>query len=147
MGSVSPRFWLGVVLPIVLLALWIALLIATGHGRQGAPLVMFFASFVALPATMLANCWVLFVNWKTRARLFLAGLALPALVGLAAALVVHATGHAQELGMLLLTPFLIFPDAVTQYPRAAFLLWLLAMVALVSAARILSSRSSAGRSS
>jgi hypothetical protein len=89
---------------------------------------------------MLVNCWVLFVNWRTRVRLFLAGLTIPALVGIGSALFTLGTGKSQHLGSLVLAPFLMIGGGVTWYPRAALALWVLTMIALVLAARTVSSR-------
>jgi hypothetical protein len=143
LGQVWTRFWLGVVLPTVLLTLLIVLVIATGRGKESAPMALFFASMVALPGTMLCNCWVLFISWRSKVRLFLGGLAFPALVGFGSALLVHGTGHGQELGVLVLYPFFLVPVVGGPgRPQAALTLWALAMIAVVVAARVVSTRNS-----
>lgn len=130
--TVAARFWLGAVLPAVALGLLIALVVATGQGRREAPMILFFASLVAVPAVMLVNSWVLFVDWASRSRLLAAALVIPAVVGVGGVLVVHGTGRWHQLGMLVLLPFLKVP---LTYPRVALALWLLAVVAAFLAAK------------
>ena len=98
---VSTKFWLGAVTPAIGLALVVAAALATGQGKAEAPLLLFFASVVAVPGVLLLNCWVLFVAWSSRIRMLVAACAMPALVGLGALLVVHGTGHWREAGIFI----------------------------------------------
>lgn len=127
MISVATRFWLGVALPAVLLAAWILLVVLTGHGREWAPVVALFGGFVALPLVLLGGCWVLFVRWRSPARLALAGLILPALVGGAVAAFVHGSGAVHRTAAMLLAPFLALGGIAGHYPLASFVAWGLAL--------------------
>jgi hypothetical protein len=139
-GPVAGRFWWGVALPTLGLALFIVLIVATGRGKEWAPMVAFFASFVAVPATMLINCWVLFVNWKNRGSFYLGASAIPAVVGIGMSLSVHGTGASQTFGAAVLAPILVVFGAAARFPRSAFALWIVAMIALYLGARALESR-------
>jgi hypothetical protein len=130
--SVSWRFWLGSILPAVALAGVVGLLVTTGAGKREAPMIVFFASLIAVPGIVLLNGWVLFVPWRRRASLVAAASVLPAIVALGCALFVHGSGRWQELGMLPLAPFLLVPT--TRLGTFA-VLWVLAIVALLLTAR------------
>jgi hypothetical protein len=113
----------------------IGLLLITGDGKREAPMIVFFASLVAVPAVILLNCWVLFVSWRRPSRLLASALVLPALVLLGSVLFIHGSESWQELGMLLLAPFLMVP--MNSLGLVA-ILWLLAIVVLVYLAKHLS---------
>jgi ABC-type phosphate transport system permease subunit len=90
--SVAARFWLGVALPTLVLLLFILFLVfVTGQGKGAAPAGVFVLSVFILPVTMLANSWVLFVNWHGRGLLFAAGLALPLFVGCVLTYMIHGS--------------------------------------------------------
>jgi hypothetical protein len=112
-------------------------LVATGHGRESAPAVALIVSLFALPATMLANCWVLFVAWSDRTLLFAAGLAVPCYVGCGMAIFVHGAPNDENVGLLMLAPFFMIPSEVTRHPLAVLAVWLLGMIALILRARAL----------
>lgn len=130
--SVSARFWLGSVVPSLGLGVVVALLLTTGAGKREAPTIVFFASLIAVPALVLLNGWVLFVEWRRRSRLIASASVLPAVVALGCLLFVHGSGRWQELGMLPLVPFLMVPMRGLSMLAAA---WALALVVLVVAAR------------
>ena len=128
----STKFWLGAVLPAIGLALVVAAAIATGRDRAEAPMLLFFASLVAVPGVLLLNCWVLFVAWSSGIRMLVAACAIPALVGLGSLLVVHGTGHWQEAGFAILLPFLMVPIT---YPRTVGAAWVLLLLVVLLIAR------------
>ena len=128
----STKFWLGVVIPAIGLALVVTAALATGQGKAEAPMLLFFASLVAVPGVLLLNCWVLFVAWSSRIRMLVAACAIPAVVGLGALLVVHGTGHWQEAGLFIFLPFQMVPIT---YPRAVGAVWILLLLLAVLAAR------------
>jgi hypothetical protein len=130
-----------VALPTLVLAIFILFLVfATGRDRESAPAVVLLLSFLALPATMLANCWVLFVRWRARALLFMAGLALPSYVGCAMAAYVHGSQYGDNVGMIMLMPFFMVGDGVARHPLAWFAIWALGMIACILMALALTRR-------
>jgi hypothetical protein len=133
--SVATRFWLGVALPAALLAAWILLVVLAGGGREWAPVVALIGAFVALPLAILLNCWVLFVDWRGHARLALAGLILPAIVGAGIAAFVHGSGDVHRAGAMVLVPFLVAGKVAGHYPLVAFLAWGVALSSVILAAR------------
>lgn len=135
MIPVATRFWLGVALPAALLAAWILLVVLTGQGREWAPVAALLGAFVALPLVLLAGCWVLFVHWRSHARLAFAGLILPAIVGGGIAAFVHGAGAVQRAGALLLAPFLALGGVAGHFPLASFVAWGLALGLVIFAAR------------
>jgi hypothetical protein len=142
--SVSARFWLGVALPTLVLVLFILFLVfATGYGRESAPVVVIILSFVALPATMLVNCWVLFVTWSDRALLFAAGLAVPLYVGCGMAIFVHGTTNDENVGLIMLAPFFMILGAGTRHPLALFAIWALGIIAFILRVRALAHKDEA----
>jgi hypothetical protein len=134
--SVSTRFWLGVVLPILALVLFIFFLaFATGASESG-PVVVLIVSIVAVPTTMLVNCWVLFVNWSGRARLLVGGLAAPLYVGSALAIFLHGPQNDANLGLMMIAPLFTIPSPVrTRDVVAMFSVWLMGMIGLILLAR------------
>lgn len=96
---------------------------------------MLILSFVAVPAVMLTNCWVLFVSWRGRAPLIIAGLLVPSYVGAAMTIFIHGTRGEGNVGGALLTPFFMILVVATAQPLATFAIWLLAMIAFVLRAR------------
>ena len=89
--SFAVKFWLGVALPMLLFALFILFIVfAIRLGQGFAPAGVFVLSVYALPVMTLVNCWVLFVNWRSRGLLFAAGLAVPFCVGCAMAILIQA---------------------------------------------------------
>jgi hypothetical protein len=133
-----------VALPTLVLVLFILFLVfATGRGRESAPVVVLLLSFLALPATMLANCWVLFVHWHSRALLFAAGLTVPFYVGSGMAIYVHGRQYGDNFGMIMLTPFFVVGDTVARHPLAWSSLWALGMIACILLARALALRGKA----
>lgn len=126
------RFWLGSVIPSLVLAMLVGLLLATGNGKREAPLMVFFTSLFAVPAIILLDCWVLFVNWQKRSLLIAAGAAIPAIYLFGCLLFIHGSGSWQALGMLALLPFMSVPMRDLGTLTA---LWVLAIVALLIMAR------------
>ena len=89
--SVAARFWLGVALPTLIFVFFILFLVfATRLGQGFGPAGVLVLSVFALPVMVLVNCWVLFVNWRSRGLLFAAGLTLPICVGFTMAIVIQA---------------------------------------------------------
>jgi hypothetical protein len=72
-------------------------------------MIVFFASLTAVPALVLLNCWVLFVDWPRRFLLVASASVLPAVLALGCILFVHGSGRWQELGLIPLVPFLMVP--------------------------------------
>jgi hypothetical protein len=88
----ATRFWLGVALPTLVLSFVILFLVfVTGQGKGAAPAGVLVLSLFILPATMLVNCWVMFVKWQDRGLLLAAGLEVPLCVGFALAILIHAS--------------------------------------------------------
>ena len=133
----STKFWLGAVIPAIGLALVVTVELATGQGEAEAPMLLFFASLVAVPGVLLLNCWVLFVAWSSRIRMLVAACAIPALVGLGAVLLLHGTGHWREVGIVILLPFQMVPMI---YPRVVGAVWVLLLLAVLLAARAVQRR-------
>jgi len=143
-ATVARKFWLGNALPIGLLALFIVyLVVVTGRGREWAPLAVLAASVVVVPVTMLVNCWVLFIGFRDRLALFLAGLVLPFVVSAALTAYLHGKGDARDAGELFLLPFLMSLVAVGNHPLAAFTIWVVAMTLALRAARAVHARAAA----
>jgi hypothetical protein len=88
--SVLSRIVNGLLLPLALLILWQVVLIEStrGTGSFGG-MTIFFLSLVLVPAVLVLNLWVLLVRWQSHFRAFFAGLALPAVVGMAEALLLY----------------------------------------------------------
>lgn len=103
------RFLLGSILPAFLLGLCFLIILAGGRGKGEAPMVVFFASLVAVPAVILLNCWVLFIPWHSLLRLFAFASILPAIITLGSALFVYGSGFLQNSGLVVLLPFLCVP--------------------------------------
>lgn len=144
-ATVARKFWLGNALPIVLLAAFIFyLVVVTGRGREWAPLALVAASVVIVPVTMFVNCWVLFIGFRDRLALFLAGLVLPFIVAAALTAYLHGKGDARHAGELFILPFLMSLVAVGNHPLAAFTIWVLAMTVALLAARAVHARGTAG---
>jgi hypothetical protein len=80
--SVWARIGIGVLLPLALFLLWQFLLIAsqTGHGSWMG-MTVFFGTLFLVPPLLVLDLWVLAVPWRGHFRAFVAGLALPAVVG------------------------------------------------------------------
>lgn len=134
---IRTRFWLGTILPALVLVVLTSLLLATGGGRGEAPMIVFFASFMAIPGLVLANCWTLFIAWQSRVRLAMSAAALPALFWLGALLFVHSTGRWREVGVLALSPFLSIPMGHTAWLAAA---WLATLMVLLFLAKYFAAR-------
>jgi hypothetical protein len=134
--SLRARFGFGVVLPhVALIVFLLVLILVGGKGKEFAPVLALILAFVAVPMTVLINCWVLFVDWKGVASSFLAGLIVPALTGLAFALFMMPLGSDRDAGTVLLAPFALVTQAAGRYPLAAACAWVLALAALLLAAR------------
>ncbi len=80
--SFAAKFWLGVALPMLIFALFILFIVfAIRLGQGFAPAVVLLLSAYAFPVMMVVNCWVFFVDWRSRSHLFWAGLVVPLCVG------------------------------------------------------------------
>ncbi|MFY9314174.1 MAG: hypothetical protein WAO95_01285 [Burkholderiales bacterium] len=131
-------------MPTVVLVLFILFLVfAMGRGRGFAPMGVVVLSFVALPATALANCWVLFVNWSGRTLLCFAGFALPLYVGCGMAVFVDGRTDGENVGAIMLVPFFTLLGVGTRHPFAFSAIWALGMIALVLRARALTHKDEA----
>lgn len=131
------KFWLGLILPGAVLVAVVAFLLVTGSGKREAPAIVFFASLVAVPALVLANCWTLFVDWSSRVSLVLSAAVIPALFVLGALLFIHGAGRWQEAGIILLAPFLHLPMRHIGWLAMG---WVAALAGLLLAARYLAAR-------
>lgn len=89
--SLASKFWLGIAFPLLLFVLFILFIVfAIRLGQGFAPAFVFVLSVYAVPVMLLVNCWVLFVDWRSRGRLFAAGLAMPLCVGFIMVIIIHA---------------------------------------------------------
>ena len=99
-----PKF--GVGLPLLLfIAAQFALVwsLDGGGGFDGMGVVL--VTVVMLPTLAIANCWVGYRAWSRRATLFLAGLALPAVVVLTEHLWLHVYATRQVINQAFVAPF------------------------------------------
>ena len=142
--SVSARFWLGVALPTLALVLFILFLVFATGGEETGPVVVLIVSIVAVPATMLANCWVLFVNWNRRVLLFAGGLAGPLYVGCGMAIFLHGPKNDANVGLKMIAPLFMIPNPVkTRGVLAMFAILLIGIIALILLARALAQKDEA----
>ena len=132
--TVAARFWLGMALPAVSLGGAVVLLAIASRGADPA-LATLFLSLVAVPATLLCNGWVLFVDWPDRRRLLLAGHALPACIVLAALVFVAESGAKDGWGLKLLMPLFVLMEVTLSLPLAALATWAIALLVMVLLAR------------
>jgi hypothetical protein len=87
----AAKLWLGVALPMLLFVLFILFIVFAIRVGQGfAPAGVFVLSVYAFPVMTLVNCWIFFVDWRSRVRLFAAGLAVPLCVGFIMAILIQA---------------------------------------------------------
>ena len=122
-------------LPTACLAIFILLLVTLGgKGKEFAPFLLLLISIVAVPATMLANGWVLFMAWR-RGSLVAGAFVLPTIVAIAMALFLQAPHHDRGLPAAILAPCLALLEAVSKHPVIAFAAWALSLVALILLAR------------
>jgi hypothetical protein len=133
--ALSARFWLGMALPTIVLALVTAFLVlVAGQGREAAPLVVLAVSVVALPAAMLANGWVLFAPWRP-AALIVGGFAVPVLIAVAMALYIQGSAGERQLGATMLAPFFAILAVAAKHPVGLLVAWGLALAGVILAAR------------
>jgi hypothetical protein len=80
-----------------------------GKGGFEAAWLVILGVFV-VPGLLVANCWLFFVRWAGRARVFLAGLALPALIGAAQVVILYGPRDFGRWGNAVLTarPWLLW---------------------------------------
>jgi hypothetical protein len=89
--SFAAKFWLGVALPILLFVLFILFIVfAIRLGQGFAPAGVLLLSVYAFPVMLLVNCWVFFVDWRSRSHVFAAGLAVPLCAGFIMAILIQA---------------------------------------------------------
>jgi hypothetical protein len=89
--SFAAKFWFGVALPMLLFALFILLIVfAIRLGQGFGPAGVLVLSVYAFPVMTLVNCWVFFVDWRSRSHLFAAGLAIPLCVGFIMTIIIRA---------------------------------------------------------
>ena len=71
-------------LPVALLVAFDFMLGEASRGKGGfeAAWLIIVGIFI-VPGLLIANCWLFFVNWSGRTRVFFAGLALPTVMGAA----------------------------------------------------------------
>jgi hypothetical protein len=80
--SITVKVLYGVLFPIALFIAYQLALIKSASGTgQWDGMMIFFGSIVIVPGLLVANCWVIPVRWQRKGRAFLAGLALPAVIG------------------------------------------------------------------
>jgi hypothetical protein len=146
MTSMASRFWFGALIPTVVLAAMLAGVLATGSGKREAPIVVFFASLVAVPATLLANQWTLFVQWRSCGSALLAGLVIPAVLVLAAMLGIHGSGRVQAAGFLVWLPFIAVPTRTSTLQLLALIWAVMLLAAFVAAWRLQRRRNAQSKS-
>ena len=133
--SIAARFWLGMALPTLCLAVFTVLLaLIGGKGKEFAPILLLLMSLVTLPLTMLANGWTLFVGWR-RSRLVAGAFVLPAVVAVVMALFLQGPHYDRGLPAAILAPFLTLLQAASKHPVVAFTAWMLSVAALILLAR------------
>ena len=133
--SIAARFWLGMALPTFCLAVFTVLLaLIGGRGKEFAPILLLLMALVALPLTMLANGWTLFVGWR-RSRLVAGACVLPAIVAVAMAMFLHGPHYDRGLPAVILAPCLTALEVASKHPVVAFAAWVLCIAALVLLAR------------
>jgi hypothetical protein len=133
--SIAARFWLGMALPTFCLAVFTVLLaLIGGKGKELAPILLLLMALVALPLSMLANGWTLFVGWR-RSRLVAGAFVLPAIVGVVMAMFLQGPHYDRGLPAAILAPCLTLLEAASKHPAAAFAVWLLSVAALILLAR------------
>ena len=126
----APRFWLGMVLPALLLApAFIGLAIEVG-GYSAMPLL--FLAAVALPAAVLLNGWALFLRWPPQ-WLAVGCLLPPAALIWGAADAVRAQ-RGDEAGMLA-QGLIATLEWASNRPTESVALWLLLLAGLLGAAK------------
>jgi hypothetical protein len=145
--STSTKFFYGVLLPVLGLAVFEVLIIEAARGKGEAAgfasMQIVFVSFVAFPAMMLFNYWTLFVRWNRRPMLFLGGLLFPLIVGAAMAVLIHGTRSGQNAAAIVLGPFTrLFALSIDRpgFGVSLLLAWITAMFSLFIAARARAAR-------
>jgi hypothetical protein len=130
-STIAARFWLGMVLPVFCLALVLVVLVTVGgKGKEFAPVVILILSFTTLPATMLANAWVLFATWRP-GFLVAGAFVLPGLVAAPMAVFILGTDAQRDAAAYLLAPFFVLTEIAGRHPAAAFAIWSAAIVGLI----------------
>lgn len=133
--SIAARFWLGMALPTLGLAVFTVLLaLIGGKGKEFAPILLLLMALVALPLTMLANGWTLFVGWR-RSRLVAGAFVLPAIVAVVMAMFLQGPHYDRGLPAAILAPCLTMLEAASKHPVIAFAAWVLSIAALFLLAR------------
>jgi hypothetical protein len=127
---------LGSVVPALFLSLCIALIVVSG--RDEAPMIVMFASLFAVPAVILLNGWVLFVDWQRRSRLVASASVLPTMIIIGSVLFVHGAGRWRDAGLLILLPFQIVP---MQSLGTLTVLWAIGIAGLLFTAWRIAARS------
>jgi hypothetical protein len=88
--SGGAKFGYGIFLPVVFfVACQILLILSLDSGGGWDGIGLAFGSLVIVPALLIANCWVLFIVWRRRSTVILAGTMLPAGIGAMEFLLVH----------------------------------------------------------
>jgi hypothetical protein len=101
------KFFFGVALPLPLLFLCQAALLWSLDGSgswDGMGLVI--GTVVAIPGLLLANCWILPLRWTSRWAVFLAGLALPAVLVLTGYLWLYGGAARRVINGAFVSPFI-----------------------------------------
>jgi len=129
------RFWLGMALPTLCLAVFTALLaVLGGQGKEFAPILLLLMALVTLPLTMLANGWTLFVDWR-RGRLVAGAFVLPVIVAVLMAIFLQGPHYDRGLPAAILAPCLTLLETASKHPVVAFAAWVLSIAALILLAR------------
>lgn len=117
-------------LPTLSLAVFIVLLaLIGGKGKEFAPILLLLMALVALPLTMLANGWTLFVSWR-RSRLVTGAFVLPTVVAVVMAMFLQGPHYDRGLPATILAPFLTALEVASKHPVVAFAAWVLSIAAL-----------------
>ena len=132
--SMKARLGNGWALPLAMFVVWQFLLLPYIGSLGGfGGMVAFLAAFAIVPAVAVLNLWVLAFRWRGHFRTFLAGLALPFVVGVAQAVLFHGMARGSR-----------WVEAVVRHPLAY--LFLAALVAPLVVAVVVVLRRRAGTS-
>lgn len=133
---VAARFWLGVVLPQVTVAvLLLVFIVLGGGGLEWSPFLVFLLSLVAFPIGSVVGCWVLFVRWKRKRSLVAAGSIIPALTAYVLAWNMTSPRRGSDVSGTMLLPVSHALGYAGEHPWVFVGAWLGALTILILAAR------------
>jgi len=105
--SGAAKFSFGVVLPVLAFIGYQVALVgsSSGHGNWEGMGVA-YGSIVIVPGLFVINIWIFPLQWQRRFTVFLAGLALPAVIGLVEYFWIYGTGTRRAINAAFVAPFL-----------------------------------------